>query len=300
MKSPWCRVEVVKPRQKVRLLLVIPCVCAILVAWGVLCEPAMLVERYIKHHSWPGSALKIAFFSDLHAGSPHIDGAYIDNLVKRINSEAPHLILIGGDLVTNGVIGGTLMSVGEVARLVGKLKAPLGVFAVLGNHDWWRGGAAIASALGENGIKVLENQAVLIDDGHGAKFWLVGIGDDFTGHSDSSRAFAMTDTSWPKIVFMHDPGALFQIKSRFAVAFAGHLHGGQIFVPGIGALVTPGRAPRAWAKREWIDLDVGSLLVSSGLGTSILPIRLNALPEYVIADLNPGGVNGLKSNRSAR
>ena len=86
---------------------------------------------------------------------------------------------------------------------------------------------------------------------------------------------------------MHDPGALFQIKDRFNFAFAGHLHGGQIFVPGIGAIVTLGRAPRSWAKRDWIEFEFGSLFVSSGIGTSILPIRVNAPPEYVIAKLKP-------------
>ena len=120
---------------------------------------------------------------------------------------------------------------------------------------------------------------------NGTKFWLLGIGDDFTGRADAHRAFATADNSWPKIVFMHDPGALFQIKNRFNIAFAGHLHGGQIFLPGIGAIVTPGRAPRSWAKHDWIDFEFGSVFVSSGIGTSILPIRVNAPPEFVIAKL---------------
>ncbi len=58
-------------------------------------------------------------------------------------------------------------------------------------------------------------------------------------------------------------------------------------MPGIGAIVTPGRASRTWAKHEWIEFELGSLFVSSGIGTSILPIRLNAPPEYVVATLKP-------------
>jgi hypothetical protein len=246
----------------------------------------MLIQQRIPPKVWPGSDLKIAFFSDLHAGAPHIDRAYVENLIARIAAESPDLILIGGDLVINGIVGGSPIPIAEVASLLGRLKAPLGVFAVLGNHDWWSGGEAIASALKENDIKFLENGAQLISRPDGTKFWLVGIGDDFTGHSDGQKAFAATDRSWPKVIFMHDPGALFQIKDHFNVAFAGHLHGGQVFVPGIGAVVTPGRAPRAWARREWIEFELGSLFVSSGIGTSILPIRLNAPPEYVVANLS--------------
>lgn len=258
-----------------------------LLAWGVFVEPGMLVKRQVVRNNWPGSELKIAFFSDLHAGAPHVDREYIEKLIARISAESPDLVLIGGDLVINGIIGGRPIPILEVASLISKLKAPLGVFAVLGNHDWWNGGPTVKASLEANGIKVLENRAQLIDRPDGTKFWLVGIGDDFTNHADAHRAFSVTDTLWPKIVFMHDPGALFQIKNRFNIAFAGHLHGGQIFVPGLGAMVTPGRAPRTWANQQWIEFELGTLLVSSGIGTSILPIRVNAPPEFVIAKLQP-------------
>lgn len=258
-----------------------------LVTWGIFVEPGLLTKRQVLRDGWPGTALKIAFFSDLHAGAPHVDREYVKNLIVRIGAESPDLILIGGDLVINGIVGGKAISIEELALLLSQLNAPLGVFAVLGNHDWWRGGLEVSLALNKNGIKILENGAQLIDRHDGTKFWLVGIGDDYTGHADAQRAFSVTNGSWPKIAFMHDPAALFQIKDHFNIAFAGHLHGGQIFLPGIGAIVTPGRAPRAWAKREWIDFEFGSLLVSSGIGTSILPIRVNAPPEFVIATLEP-------------
>jgi predicted MPP superfamily phosphohydrolase len=258
-----------------------------LASWGLLVEPGMLMRRHVSREGWPGTELKVAFFSDLHAGAPHIDQDYIEKLIARIAAESPDLVLIGGDLVINGIIGGRPIPVADVATLLSKLKPPLGVFAVLGNHDWWFGGNEVASALEKNGIRVIGNDAVLIDRHDGSKFWLLGIGDDFTGHADAGRAFLFTDNSRPKIVFMHDPGALFQIKDRFNIAFAGHLHGGQIYLPGYGAIVTPGRAPRSWAQHEWIDFELGSLFVSSGIGTSILPVRVNAPPEFVIARLTP-------------
>lgn len=276
-----------KAKRKPWLLRVMLAFGAGLLAWGVFVEPGMLVQQQVVRDGWPGSELKIAFFSDLHAGAPHVDREYIENLIARISAESPDLVLIGGDLVINGIIGGRPIPPMEVASLLGKLKAPLGVFAVLGNHDWWHGGPKVSTALQSHGIKVLENRAQLIDRPDGTKLWLVGIGDDFTNHADAHQAFSATDTLWPKIVFMHDPGALFQIKDRFNIAFAGHLHGGQIFVPGLGALVTPGRAPREWANQQWVEFELGALLVSSGIGTSILPIRLNVPPEFVVAKLRP-------------
>lgn len=253
--------------------------------WGVYFEPQQLVSRQVKRNSWPGSDLKIVFFSDLHAGAPYIDRPYIEGLVAAINAESPDLVLIGGDIVTTQAIGGTTMIPSDVALLLGKLSAPLGIFAVLGNHDWWYGGAEVASALQAQGIEILDNKAKLIERSDQSKFWLIGIGDDFTDHSVPQEAFRAANRAWPRIVFMHDPGSILQIREPFYAAFAGHMHGGQIYLPGAGPIVTFSRAPRHWAGGHWVESLYGSLMVSHGIGTSILPIRINAPPEYVVAQL---------------
>ena len=72
--------------------------------------------------------------------------------------------------------------------------------------------------------------------------------------------------------------------AKFFLSLAGHTHGGQVFVPGIGAIITPGDAPSNWAK-GWTEFELGSLFVSQGVGTSILPIRFNAPPEFIILNL---------------
>ena len=196
----------------------------------------------------------------------------------------PDLILIGGDLVINGVIGGKAMPIEILAPLLAKLSAPHGVFAVRGNHDWWNDGEKIKTVLEANEITVLENEGRLITVNSIFTFWLVGIGDAFTNHANTKAAFAQVTTAAPKILFMHDPAALFQIKEPFFLTLSGHLHGGQVYVPGIGALVTPGDAPKEWAS-GWINHDLGTLFVSKGIGTSILPVRINSLPEFVILSL---------------
>lgn len=255
-----------------------------LAVWGFLIEPSLLVQRNISKKNWNGPPLKIAFISDLHAGAPFIDKLYIENLVSRINSMSPDLVLIGGDLAINGVVGGDPIPMSQVASMLKKFSAPLGVFAVLGNHDWWNDGDAIRRTLEDNQMTVLDNQAQLINVDSNFKFWLVGIGDYFTKRAKAELALSQVTTNDPKILFMHDPAALFQVKEKFFLALAGHMHGGQVYIPGLGAIIVPGEAPKSWAG-GWVDFEFGSLFVSKGIGTSILPVRFNAPPEFVVLEL---------------
>ncbi len=255
-----------------------------LAAWGFLIEPSLLTQRNVNLSHWSGPPLRIAFLADLHAGSPHISEDYIENLVSRVNAMSPDIVLIGGDLVINGVVGGHPIPIEQVVSLLKKLKAPLGMYSVLGNHDWWNDGDGIRKVLEENGIPVLDNQAKLIKVGMSFSFWLVGIGDNYTKHARADLALSQVTSDAPRILFMHDPAAIFQVKDKFFLALAGHMHGGQVFIPGIGAIITPGDAPKSWAG-GWVDFKYGSLFVSKGIGTSIIPVRFNAPPEFVILEL---------------
>jgi len=223
------------------------------------------------------------FFSDLHAGSPNIDEDYIKRLVTRINSQNPDLILIGGDLAINNILGGQKIPFETVSKILKNLNAPLGKYAVLGNHDWWNDTDEIINGLLEAGIETLENNSRLVEI-ENENFYLVGIGDHSTGHSDTEKSFVDITRDVPIVTFMHDPASLLDLKKKFQLAFAGHMHGGQVYIPGVGAPITPGKAPKEWAK-GWIDLPIGKLFVSTGIGTSILPVRFNALPEFVVLDL---------------
>lgn len=251
--------------------------------WGFGIEPSLLVQNE-QDFVWRGPKIKVAFFSDLHAGAPHISKKHIKEIVQKINAQNPDLVLIGGDLVINGIIGGKVMPIEEVAQYLKELSAPLGKFVTLGNHDWWSNGEKIRKVLEENGFQVLENEAIFLK--HKDKtFWLVGLGDDFTHHAEPEKAFAKVYGDTPKLLFMHDPAAIFKVQNRYDLALAGHMHGGQVFVPGYGALVSPGAAPKSWSQ-GWIDFPMGKIFVSRGIGTSILPVRINAIPEYVILDLH--------------
>lgn len=252
--------------------------------WSFFVEPSLLTQKNIAISKWQGPKLRIAFFSDLHAGSPYINEEYILNLIQRINDNSPDLILIGGDLLINGIVGGSPIPIEKIALLLKNLKAPLGVYLVLGNHDWWNDGFKVTAVMENYGVLSLDNKSKLIRVSNQFSFWLVGIGDEFTNHANVKMAFSQVVGNEPRILFMHDPAAIFQVKENFFFAFAGHLHGGQVYVPGIGALITPGDAPKSWAK-GWVDFQYGSIFVSKGIGTSILPVRMNALPEFVILEL---------------
>lgn len=252
--------------------------------WSLFIEPARLVRRPLAY-TWHSASLRVVFFSDLHQGAPHIDADYVARLVARINDEKPDLVLIGGDLLINGVKFGHRVGIEIVARELGLLQARLGTHVVLGNHDWWNDGRHVRDALTAAGIRVLDNEAIQLGN-PAARFNLVGVGDDLTGHARTRLAFTTVDQALPTLVFMHDASALLDAPDvRFDVAMAGHTHGGQVYLPFVGALVQPGRAPLAWAYGD-TALAQGRLRTTGGIGTSIFPIRFNMPPEYLVIDFS--------------
>lgn len=257
-----------------------------LAAWSFGIEPGWLQERQLAVVSprWTLSPLKIAVAADWHVGAPHAGLDMVRQAVAQINAGQPDLILLPGDFVIQGVLGGTPVAGEEIAQALGHLRAPLGVYATLGNHDWWLDDGKIAGQLAKVGITVLENQAVALSH-QGRPFWLVGIGDDMTQHAVPQQALAKVPPEAPLIAMMHDPATAPQLPARTAVAVAGHTHGGQVRLPLIGALITPGRAPREHAY-GWIPGQTVPTYVTSGIGTSILPVRFNCPPETVMINLS--------------
>jgi predicted MPP superfamily phosphohydrolase len=169
-----------------------------------------------------------------------------------------------------------------------RLRAPLGVWAILGNHDWWYDVEGVRKALGEVNIPVLENQAVPLGE-EGNRFWLAGIGDQiahrigrnrFRGEDDLPGTLARVRTDDPILLLVHEPDIFPRVPDRVALTLAGHTHGGQIRVP----LLWPSFVPSAYGARYaygHIVEDHRQMVVSGGLGTSIVPLRLGVPPEIV-------------------
>jgi len=262
-------------------------VIAFLIIWSVLIEPRWVAVRHLSARLPQSAKLKIAIVSDWHFTQRPLWRIMTPNhakqIVNKINDSKPDVILILGDLIAEENQETKLANTpeDEIATVLGKLKATQGVYAVLGNHDWWYDGKKIKVALEKHGITVLENEAKFLKK---SNLWLVGIGDHSTNHTQVNKAFSQVPKNSPAIVMMHDPASFAEITPKNALFFAGHTHGGQVYLPWLGALIVPGVAPRNWAY-GWIQHHRNWMYVTSGLGVSIFPIRFNMRPEFVLLNI---------------
>ena len=255
--------------------------------WALLIEPRRLVVRRVTIASprWPTGrpALRIALVSDLHAGGPHVDASVVARLVERLNREEPDLVLLLGDFVDHEVMGGDHEPPEAVARALGGLGAPLGVFAVLGNHDWRVGGERVAAALEAAGIGVLENEAAPLRTRHGP-LWVAGVGDARMRGADVRQALREVPEADPVILLTHDPDVFPDVPGRVALTVAGHLHGGQVGIPFVRRRLLPSRHGERYAGGH-VEEAGRHLYVTQGVGEAGLPIRLLAPPEVVVVEL---------------
>ncbi len=247
----------------------------------------MLVTRHVRLEipHW-SRELKIAVLGDLHIGSPHVGLDKLQKIVDRTNAENPQLIVLLGDYVIGGPRGGrgepggTFIEPELTAQRLKNLRAPLGVFAVIGNHDRWYDGDRVTRALTSEGIHVLENQAVRIDD-----FWLAGVGDAWTSNPDIEGTLAQVTDDNPVLLITHNPNIFPQVPPRVSLTLGAHTHGGQVKFPIYGTLIDPKRL--GYAAGHYVEQG-RNLFVTTGIGTSIYPARLGVPPEIAILTLEPG------------
>jgi len=291
-------------RRFLRWLLSLGIVGAAASAYGVLVEPLLRerVTRYdLRLRRWPDDLpLTIAAIADVHACKPWMTIERIRSVVEQTNSLKADLIVLLGDYVA----GLRRYSTGEVlaadwSKALAELKAPLGVHAILGNHDWWEDhtaqrnghGPTIARvALERAGIPVYENDAVRLTKA-GRSFWLAGLGDQLAFHLARRRypglRFGVDDLDGtlrkvpdgePVILLAHEPDIMPRVPERVSLVMSGHTHGGQLRLFGWSPVV-PSRYGNRYAYghvREQCDL-----IVSGGLGLSIFPVRFGVPPEIV-------------------
>ena len=218
--------------------------CLGLAGWAVLIEPGRLVVKEVELSlpSWPREMppLTIAVVADLHTGAPHVGPEKLDRVVTLVNQRRPDLVVLLGDFIVHGVIGGRRVEPEVTAARLQPLRAPLGVFAVLGNHDWWYDGPRVASALRAAGIVVLDDEAARLRHG-GHPLWLVGLADFDTRTPDPARATSAVPPAEPIIVLTHNPDVFPLMPARVAITLAGHTHGGQVYIPLVGRPIVPSR-----------------------------------------------------------
>lgn len=244
--------------------------------------------------------IRIAALADIHACEPWMSVARIGAIVAETNRLEPDLVVLLGDYVC--AIPGWqrgIIPMRKWADALSGLRAPLGVYAVLGNHDWRVGGEEARAALEASGIAVLENDTRLLHP-HGAEpFWLAGLADQrveelgrgrYRGHDDLPGTLARIEDGSPAILLAHEPDIFPEVPARVGLTLSGHTHGGQCRLPLVGPLVVPSRYWRRYAYGHIVESG-RHLIVSGGLGYSGLPIRIGMPPEIVLVEL--GGQNAL-------
>jgi predicted MPP superfamily phosphohydrolase len=187
-----------------------------------------------------------------------------------------------GDFV-QGMGTGSEVPPEEMAAELGALRARRGVLAVLGNHDWWLDGERVRAALTTAGIRVLENEAVSVDVG-GQPLWVAGLADLWTRQPDLRAALSKVPRGAPTLLLTHNPDVFPDVPPEVALTLAGHTHGGQVDVPLLGPLVVPSRFGRRYARGLVVE-DGRMLFVTSGVATSVLPVRFRVPPEIAVLAL---------------
>jgi uncharacterized protein len=261
---------------------------------GAIEPEGLVVTRYApKPPGWPaGRKLSITVIADLHAGGPDMQLPHIRRIVDRAGELKSDIVLLLGDYIAAYRFAITRVPDPQWAAELARLKAPLGTWAILGNHDWWHDLKGVRSALAAVDIPILENDAVLLGP-DGAKFWLAGVGDQlaiplghgrFRGVDDLPLTMSRITTDDPVLLMVHEPDIFTRVPPRVAMTFAGHTHGGQIRVPFLWQHFVPSRYGARFAYGHIVEHD-RHLIVSGGLGTSIIPARLGVPPEILHIEL---------------
>jgi uncharacterized protein len=253
-------------------------------AWPAWIEPRRLVVRDVELAlpNWPRrlDGLRAGVLSDLHAGVPHMGLDKVARAVDALNDRAPDVHLLLGDHLDASQPWRRRLTPSVIARVLGRLRAPLGTLSVIGNHDWRNSGDAIWRALDAEGVTVLEDRAVELGNG----LWVAGLGDMRHRKPEVGRALRDVPPDAPVLVLTHDPDMFPEIPDRVALTLAGHLHGGQIAIPLLRRPLMPSHYGERYARGHIVEHG-RHLLVSSGLGTSGLPVRLLAPPEVLVLTL---------------
>lgn len=241
--------------------------------WSICIEPSKLeIKRYtIKDDQLKG--LKIVFASDFHFKKNQTKEA--ENIIKIINEQNADLVLLGGDFI-NGHKEKASLPIKEIAKHFSKINSP--TYTVLGNHDYWAGNTKITKEFEQYKINVLSNnnKKIIIKN---KTIYIAGVQDLQTGYPDINKAIANTKN--PTILITHSPDIFPEIWQDINLTLAGHVHGGQIRIPPFGAIIIPSKYGNKYSQGLIVENDK-KMIVTKGIGTSILPLRFNCKPEIVV------------------
>ncbi len=285
--APFCdtlpALRLANPAVKITRRRFLTGLAAALGGYSTLVEPQRLTLERITAKlpglapSWEG--LRIAVLSDFHL-HPFTRLPHIQDAVNLANSLKPDLVVLLGDYVD-----ATVEAIYELAPELASLNARLGVFGVLGNHDHWKGPKVVTEKMEAHGISMLRNRGITLPGPSGG-LYLAGVDSAWNGHADLQRAMADRLGKDPAILLVHEPDFADRSAAdgRVALQLSGHSHGGQVRLPGIGAMRLPSFGCR---------YDMGTyhlrdmmLYTNRGIGLVDLPVRFNCPPEVTEVTLS--------------
>lgn len=230
------------------------------------------VKVPLRHLHAALEGFKIVQLSDLHI-DPFFQTDFIRAAVTRVNELRPDLVVLTGDYVTR--VGEAIF---ELTPVLAGLNARHGVYAILGNHDMRSSDQVVKTGLRQSGLNLLINEGVAIHKGRG-QLYLAGLDDGLWGRPNFRAAMTNAPSDTPVVLLVHEPDLVdrYSQDPRVALQLSGHTHGGQIRLPGLGAL----NLPDLGRKYDQGLYRVNStwLYTNRGLGSIKIPVRINCRPE---------------------
>ena len=279
--------------------------------YGFSIEPGwrLVTTRYkVKPEGWPeGMRLRIAAIADIHASEPQMGLKRIADVVAMTNALKPDIVVLLGDYGIGQKVYARPIPPMAMAPVLAGLEAPLGTFGILGNHDYWGGSLRdwpytekkvhdyaqhYRDMMAAANITLLENDVRRLTTVDGRPFWLVGTGSlialplghrRFKSYSDLAGQLPKLTDDAPAILLAHEPDKFRVVPKRIGLTLSGHTHGGQVRLFGYSP-VTPSDYGNRYAYGHVVE-DGRNLIVSGGLGTSMLPVRFGVPPEVVLVEM---------------
>lgn len=280
MRALW---RWVRNRWRRCLVVLILAVCGCIAWRDTMADP--VVKRTTL--AMPGLAagsppLRLVLLSDLHVAGPDMPPARLARIVAQVNALEPDLVLFAGDFISDRVLATHRYPFREALAPLAGIEAPLGAVAVLGNHDHWRDARAARAELSRIGIPVLKNGAITR-----GPLRIGGLDDEFTRHDDMKAMLAaLGPRRGREVVIGHSPDSFPDLPEDVPLMLAGHTHCGQGRLPLIGAPFSNSRYGERYLCGR-IDEDGRTLIVTAGLGVSVLPFRFGVEPDLWVVTLYP-------------
>ena len=249
----------------------------LLVLWGVLIEPNILVVQKYKVENSKLRGIRAVLAGDFHI-KPYQENR-LKYVVKKINAQNPDIVFLIGDYV-NMHEDKASFPIAQIAERLAEIRPAKKIYTVLGNHDYYKDGRKIKKELSLKGITVLENRSVYtrVKD---KLICIAGIEDLITGFPNLNKALRFSVS--PTILLSHQPDIFYKVPESVDLILAGHTHGGQINIPFYGSVIVPSKYGTRFSKGFFKE-NGRRMIVTKGIGTSIIPVRFDSFPEIVVID----------------